>query len=398
MLQGRGVPCLLGLLVLDFNAFATQIKCPTYLCAELPLTVSQRVRADYTIRMNFTTVPRTWEKVRKWTHRIPVHYKARASLPACVQQRSHKHVAGLSATMPDVLRRTGSSYVMQGLSCIERRAPCSAAGWREAAGLSAAACGSQEYYTSGFLSLQGAVDMYALGLRLPAALDTSLIAPPGANGSARVGAPTEGFGRDPAGLAGLAAWTQWGVVMPTSAYTHNDFYVRGPVCAQSASFAGTCNCNRVGLPIHRVVCILLGAYYHVRLLVCQCGDQSSLSSNPCQSCCNLCRACAHVTVPLHLLFRPGMSERAAAACRMPSGTACLGCFCAWRWCTRPRASCAAWSRRRRRACARPCALPQPRPLPSAPCFTIFGRARAWKARASNARLQTCLHMCVQRAE
>ena len=31
--------------------------------------------ADYTIRMNFTTVPRTWELVNIWTHRIPVHYK-----------------------------------------------------------------------------------------------------------------------------------------------------------------------------------------------------------------------------------------------------------------------------------------------------------------------------------
>lgn len=33
------------------------------------------LRADYTIRMNFTTVPRTWERVVKWTHGIPVHYK-----------------------------------------------------------------------------------------------------------------------------------------------------------------------------------------------------------------------------------------------------------------------------------------------------------------------------------
>ena len=29
--------------------------------------------------MNYTTVPRTWEKVNIWTHRIPVHYKARPS-------------------------------------------------------------------------------------------------------------------------------------------------------------------------------------------------------------------------------------------------------------------------------------------------------------------------------
>lgn len=30
--------------------------------------------------MNYTTVPRTWEKVNIWTHRIPVHYKVR---PLC---------------------------------------------------------------------------------------------------------------------------------------------------------------------------------------------------------------------------------------------------------------------------------------------------------------------------
>lgn len=33
-------------------------------------------RADYTIRMNFTTVPRTMTRVHKWMHSIPVHYKA----------------------------------------------------------------------------------------------------------------------------------------------------------------------------------------------------------------------------------------------------------------------------------------------------------------------------------
>lgn len=36
--------------------------------------------ADYTIRMNFTTVPRTWELVNIWTHRIPVHYKVSSRL------------------------------------------------------------------------------------------------------------------------------------------------------------------------------------------------------------------------------------------------------------------------------------------------------------------------------
>ena len=36
--------------------------------------------ADYTIRMNFTTVPRTWELVNIWTHRIPVHYKVSSAI------------------------------------------------------------------------------------------------------------------------------------------------------------------------------------------------------------------------------------------------------------------------------------------------------------------------------
>ena len=47
--------------------------------------------------MNYTTVPRTWEKVNIWTHRIPVHYKVR---PLCclVELTSvHLSIAGLSA-------------------------------------------------------------------------------------------------------------------------------------------------------------------------------------------------------------------------------------------------------------------------------------------------------------
>ena len=83
----------------------------------------------------------------------------------------------------------------------------------------------QEYYTSGFLSLQAAIDAYVLGLGLPAALDTSL-APLSAHGGTRANASS---GEDAKGsaLANLNAWTQWGAVMPTSAYIHNDFYVRG---------------------------------------------------------------------------------------------------------------------------------------------------------------------------
>ena len=83
---------------------------------------------------------------------------------------------------------------------------------------------AQEYYTSGFLSLQAAIDAYVLGLGLPAALDTSLVPLPGHN-STHDSASSGGGAQGPA-LANLTAWTQWGAVMPTSAYTHNDFYVR----------------------------------------------------------------------------------------------------------------------------------------------------------------------------
>ena len=30
---------------------------------------------DYTIRMNYTTVPRTWVPVNKWKRHLSVHYK-----------------------------------------------------------------------------------------------------------------------------------------------------------------------------------------------------------------------------------------------------------------------------------------------------------------------------------
>lgn len=30
---------------------------------------------DYTIRMNYTTIPRTWVPVNKWKHHLSVHYK-----------------------------------------------------------------------------------------------------------------------------------------------------------------------------------------------------------------------------------------------------------------------------------------------------------------------------------
>ena len=49
--------------------------------------------------MNYTTVPRTWEKVNIWTHRIPVHYKVR---PAhCLVELTPVHLStmGLSASL-----------------------------------------------------------------------------------------------------------------------------------------------------------------------------------------------------------------------------------------------------------------------------------------------------------
>ena len=88
----------------------------------------------------------------------------------------------------------------------------------------------QEYYTSGFLSLQAAIDAYVLGLGLPAALDTSLV-PLSGHGGARANA-TGGEGAQGSAPANLTAWTEWGAVMPTSAYTHNDFYVRAR-CSRS---------------------------------------------------------------------------------------------------------------------------------------------------------------------
>lgn len=101
----------------------------------------------------------------------------------------------------------------------------------------------QEYYTSGFLSIQAAIDAYALGLGLPATMDTSLAPIPGGNGTtnAALDAGAISSGRSGPGNPGavdIAAWTQWGAVMPTSAYTHNDFYVRPPPLLFFKRYAG----------------------------------------------------------------------------------------------------------------------------------------------------------------
>ncbi|CAL8463070.1 g2604 [Coccomyxa elongata] len=102
--------------------------------------------SEYTIRMNFTTVPRTWVPINRWRHDVSIHYK--------------------------------------------------------------------EYYTSGFLSLQAAIDAYTLGL--PASLESSLDTGP-ADSATPLPAPPQ-------------AWTAWGSVFPTSEYEHNDFYdAVGPI-------------------------------------------------------------------------------------------------------------------------------------------------------------------------
>ncbi|KAK9857576.1 hypothetical protein WJX84_000857, partial [Apatococcus fuscideae] len=99
--------------------------------------------ADYTIRMNYTTVPKTWKPVNK---RV-----------CCWAPSDYKY-----------------------------------------------------YYTSGFLSIQAAVDNYALGLS--ASLDTSLGPLP--------------LGEDPQGQGSVArqSWTEWGGLFPTVGYIHNGFF------------------------------------------------------------------------------------------------------------------------------------------------------------------------------
>ena len=67
----------------------------------------------------------------------------------------------------------------------------------------------QEYYTSGFLSLQGAIDAYVLGFA--SSLETSL---PTGMQSVESGAS----------IQGQSFWTEWGTVFPTAEYIHNEFF------------------------------------------------------------------------------------------------------------------------------------------------------------------------------
>ena len=70
----------------------------------------------------------------------------------------------------------------------------------------------QEYYTSGFLSVQGAIDSYVLGLT--SSLETSL-----PTGMENVTLVDSG-----AIIQRPSFWTEWGTVFPTAAYIHNEFY------------------------------------------------------------------------------------------------------------------------------------------------------------------------------
>ena len=70
----------------------------------------------------------------------------------------------------------------------------------------------QEYYTSGFLSLQAAIDAYVLDI--PSSLETSLC-----TGTGNVSLPGSS-----AAIQRQSYWTQWGAVFPTAEYIHNEFY------------------------------------------------------------------------------------------------------------------------------------------------------------------------------
>lgn len=70
----------------------------------------------------------------------------------------------------------------------------------------------QEYYTSGFLSLQGAIDAYVLGIA--SSLETSL-----PTGMQNVRIADSG-----AVIQRQSFWTEWGTAFPTAEYIHNEFY------------------------------------------------------------------------------------------------------------------------------------------------------------------------------
>lgn len=74
----------------------------------------------------------------------------------------------------------------------------------------------KEYYTSGFLSLQSAIEGYVLGL------DSS---------------SESSLGPLPAAQANVTWWTMWGSVMPTASWVHNEC---APLPASSPALAPCC--------------------------------------------------------------------------------------------------------------------------------------------------------------
>lgn len=70
----------------------------------------------------------------------------------------------------------------------------------------------QEYYTSGFLSLQGAIDSYVLGTA--SSLETSL----------QTGMENVSIADSGVIIQRPSFWTEWGTVFPTAEYIHNEFY------------------------------------------------------------------------------------------------------------------------------------------------------------------------------
>ena len=70
----------------------------------------------------------------------------------------------------------------------------------------------QEYYTSGFLSLQGAIDSYVLGTA--SSLETSL----------QTGLENVSIADSGVIIQRPSFWTEWGTVFPTAEYIHNEFY------------------------------------------------------------------------------------------------------------------------------------------------------------------------------
>ena len=74
---------------------------------------------------------------------------------------------------------------------------------------------TQEYYTSGFLSIQSAIDGYVLHLGASREASLGPLAATSPDDSSAVQPPQRQY------------WTLWGAAFPTAAYDHNQFYDAG---------------------------------------------------------------------------------------------------------------------------------------------------------------------------